>query len=76
MPRYFEQVRQIWEGRSPQVAHQLATRLYPGVVVEQDVVDRTQAVLADSSLPAGLRQVLLEKEDGVGRALAARAVSA
>ncbi|MDT7573052.1 MAG: aminopeptidase [Actinomycetota bacterium] len=69
--RYFAQIPGVWEARTPQVAQALANALYPGVVVEQDVLDRTDAFLA-GDLPAGLRRVVLERADDLRRAVAAR----
>jgi aminopeptidase N len=73
--RYFDEIRGVWESRGPQVSRSLAMSLFPGVVVEHAVLDRTQAFLADDSLPAGLRRVVLERGDDLRRALAARALS-
>ncbi|MBK5306199.1 MAG: aminopeptidase N [Frankiaceae bacterium] len=73
--RYFDEIRGVWESRSPQVARSLALSLYPAVVVEQAVLDRTHAFLRDGSLPAGLRRSVLERGDDLRRALAARALS-
>jgi aminopeptidase N len=70
--RYFSEIPQLWQSRSPQVARALATRLYPGVVVEQAVLDRGAELLADDDLPPGLRRVVLERGDDLRRAVAAR----
>ena len=56
------------------MAQTLANALYPGVVVEQDVLDSTDAFLA-GELPAGLRRVVLERGDDLRRAVAARRLS-
>ena len=69
--RYFAEIRELWDARSPHVARVLAVRLYPGVVVEPSVLDRTTEFLADESLPAGLRRVVLERSDDLRRAVAA-----
>jgi aminopeptidase N len=69
--RYFEEIEAVWEARTPQVAQTLANALYPSVVVEQDVLDRTDAFLA-GELPAGLRRVVVERADDLRRAVAAR----
>jgi aminopeptidase N len=73
--RYFTEIRAFWDERSPQVARRVAQSLYPSVQVEQAVVDRTDAFLADEDLPAGLRRVVLEQQDDLRRAVAARAVT-
>jgi aminopeptidase N len=69
--RYFDQIAAVWEPRSPQVAQVLASALYPVVVVDQAVLDRTDAFLA-GDLPAGLRRVVVERADDLRRAVAAR----
>ena len=74
VPRYFDEIRAAWEQRSPQVARSLASQLYPSVVVEQEVLDRTTEFLGDGTLPPGLRRVVLERADDLRRAVAARAV--
>jgi aminopeptidase N len=70
--RYFAQIRPFWEARSPEIARRVAADLYPAVVVEQQVLDRTDAFLADAALPAGLRRVVLERQDELRRAVTAR----
>jgi aminopeptidase N len=72
--RYFAEITTVWETRTPQVAQALANALYPSVVVEQVVLDRTDAFLS-GDLPAGLRRVVLERADDVRRAVAARALA-
>ncbi|MDX6197354.1 MAG: aminopeptidase [Actinomycetota bacterium] len=69
--RYFDEIRSAWESRTPQVAQALAGALYPSVVVEQDVLDRT-ATFLEGDLPAGLRRIVLEQSDDLHRAVAAR----
>ncbi len=55
------------------MAQSIVVGLYPGLLVSQDVVDRTDAYLAARDVPAALRRLLLEGRDGVARALRARA---
>jgi aminopeptidase N len=69
--RYFAEIGSVWGARTPQVARSLAMSLYPGVVVDSSVLDRTAAFLAED-LPPGLRRVVLERADDLRRALAAR----
>ncbi|MCU1589865.1 MAG: Membrane alanyl aminopeptidase [Frankiales bacterium] len=71
--RYFDEIRAVWDARSPQVAGSLARELFPRVAVEQDVLDRTAAFLS-GDLPPGLRRVVLERGDDLRRAVAARAL--
>jgi aminopeptidase N len=69
--RYFAEIGSVWGARTPQVARSLATSLYPGVVVDASVLERTAAFLAED-LPPGLRRVVLERAEDLRRALAAR----
>jgi aminopeptidase N len=69
--RYFSEISAVWDARTPQVAQTLASALYPTVVVEQDVLDRTEAFLRGDLAP-GLRRVVLERADDLRRAVAAR----
>jgi aminopeptidase N len=69
--RYFDEIGAVWEARTPQVAQSLANALYPVVVVDQAVLDRTDEFLA-GDLPAGLRRVVLERADDLRRSVAAR----
>jgi aminopeptidase N len=71
--RYFAEIAAIWSERTPQVAESLGRLLYPYVVVDAAVLDRTEAFLADETLPAGLRRTVLERADDLRRAVAARA---
>jgi aminopeptidase N len=69
--RYFDEIAAAWDTRTPQVAQALANALFPSVVVEADVLARTEAFLAEE-LPPGLRRVVLERADDLRRAVAAR----
>ncbi len=71
--RYFASVEQVWETRTAEMAQSIVVGLYPGLLVSQTVVDRTDAFLSSRELPAALRRLLLEGRDGVARALRARA---
>ncbi|MFN2522069.1 MAG: aminopeptidase N [Mycobacteriales bacterium] len=73
--RYFTEIRGLWEERTPQVARRAAYFLYPSVHVDQGVLDRTDAFLSDEGLPPGLRRVVLEQQDELRRAVAARRLS-
>ncbi len=69
--RYFAVVDDVWQRRTAEMAQNVVVGLYPALLVEQEVVDRTDAFLAGESPPA-LRRLLLEGRDGVVRALRAR----
>ena len=74
--RYFTDIRRLWDERSPEIGRNVAMHLYPSRVVAQDVLDRTDAFLADETLPRGLRRLVLERQDDLRRAVAARALEA
>jgi aminopeptidase N len=73
--RYFAEIESVWEARSPQVAKSLAALLYPAVVVEPAVLERSDDFLTNPALATGLRRVVLEKRDDLRRAIAARRLS-
>lgn len=72
--RYFAEIAGQWGQRSPEVGRAVAALLYPSVLVEQEVLDRTDAFLDGDGLPSGLRRVVREEQDGLRRAVAARAL--
>jgi len=69
---YFDVVADVWRDRTGEMAQNVAVGLYPALVVDQAVVDRTDAYLAEQSPPAALRRLLLEGRAGIVRALRAR----
>jgi aminopeptidase N len=69
--RYFADLPAVFDERSPTVGPTLARLLYPRTVVSEDVLDRTDALLA-RDLAAPLRRTLLEVRDDLARAVAAR----
>ena len=71
--RYFGQIADIWRTRSMDTAHTITEMLYPAVVIEQVIVDRTDRYLAESDPQPALRRMLSEGRDTVARALRARA---
>ena len=73
---YFSALRSWWDERPREVTLALIGGLYPSTLVEQATVDATDAALADESLPGPIRRILLEDEDGIQRALRARAADA
>jgi aminopeptidase N len=73
--RYLEVLPALWRDLSPQLAGSLTLHLFPGTLVEQEVVDRVGALLAQDDLPAGLRRVVLEQHDDLRRALAVQRAS-
>ncbi|HEV2758611.1 MAG TPA: aminopeptidase N [Acidimicrobiales bacterium] len=70
---YFGNVARFWEERTRDEALSLIGGLYPRTLIGQNVLDATDAVLADDALPGPVRRILLEGRDGMARALRARA---
>ena len=71
--RYFEVVGEVWATRPGELAQNVAVGLYPSLVVDRSVVERTDAYLQAHEVPPALARLLLEGRDGVVRALRARA---
>ncbi len=71
--RFFDRIEAIWETRSQEIAHTITAMLYPSVVIEAGLVERTRQFIAARPLPTGLARMLSEGCDGVERALRARA---
>ncbi|HYN76044.1 MAG TPA: ERAP1-like C-terminal domain-containing protein, partial [Candidatus Limnocylindria bacterium] len=74
--RYFTSIGQVWDTRTSEMATNIVMGLYPAIFVDQSVVDRTNAYLADEQPPAVLARLLAEGRSGVERALRAQAVDA
>ncbi|HEX5016674.1 MAG TPA: aminopeptidase N [Actinomycetes bacterium] len=70
--RYFGMLEEVWRTRTNDTAQSLVVGLYPGFLVERDIVDRTEAYLAEHDTPPALRRLLLEGADGVRRSLRAQ----
>jgi aminopeptidase N len=71
--RYFAVVDDVWATRTTEMAQHVVIGLYPSLVVERDVVARTDAHLAGrTDVPAALARLLQEGRDSVVRALRAR----
>ena len=69
---YFDSVARVWEERSGEIAQNIVVGLYPSLLVEPRVVERTDAYLASQEVHPALARLLLEGRDGVVRALRAR----
>jgi aminopeptidase N len=70
--RFFEALPRVWDERELPVALEFARELYPHNVIDQGVVDRTDAYLGGEDVPGPFRRLLLEGRDGLERALRAR----
>jgi aminopeptidase N len=71
--RYFAMLEGVWRTRTNDTAQSLVVGLYPGFLVEQDTIDRTESYLAAHDSPPALRRLLMEGADGVRRSLRAQA---
>ena len=70
--RYFAMIEDVWRTRTNESAQTLVNGLYPSFLIEQDIVDRTEAHLATHESPPALRRLLLEGADGIRRSLRAQ----
>ncbi len=71
--RYFDVLDEVWEARSLDWAIEFSTAMFPHHGASPSLLDRVDAVLADTQLPRPLRRVLLEQRDTLARTLDARA---
>ena len=71
--RYFDAIGDVWQHRTGDTARTIAEGLFPYLMIEQSTIDRVDAYLDETQPPAGLRRILLENRDAIGRALRARA---
>jgi aminopeptidase N len=69
---YFDRLLPLWESHNAEEAIRIARSMYPRAVITQQVVEATDAALAEE-LPGPLRRTLLESQDGIKRALRAQA---
>jgi aminopeptidase N len=71
--RYFDAMPMIWKERSLEFALAFARGMYPSLVIEEEVADRTDRYLEDRPPAGPVRRIMIEGRDGVMRALRARA---
>ncbi len=71
--RYFDALQPVWTSRTNEMAQQVVIGLYPTLLADQALLDKTDAWLATSGveLPA-LMRLTVENRDGIRRALAAQ----
>ena len=70
---YFACLVDVWKNRTHEIAGNIVEGLYPGALVEQATLDRTDAYLAETDdLPPALRRLLVEGKDSIERALRGR----
>ncbi|OLF08842.1 aminopeptidase N [Actinophytocola xinjiangensis] len=73
VPRYFDDVADVWGRRSSERAQPMATGLFPSWAVSSDTVAAADAWLSENVHPPALRRLVSEGRAGILRALAARA---
>ncbi|MFD6949787.1 aminopeptidase N [Nocardiopsis sp. TSRI0078] len=73
MEKYFAQLAPAWEKWTGEFAQTFAEVVYPGHLVEEETLERTDAYIAEAAPPPALRRLLIEGRAGVERALRARA---
>jgi aminopeptidase N len=71
--RYFDALAEIWRTRSNEIAQTFTELLFPSVLIEQEIVDRTDRYLTEQNPQPALRRSLVESRDTIARALRARA---
>ncbi len=71
--RYFQSVGRVWSERTAEMAANIVIGMYPAVLVEPQLVERTNAYLAEQDPPRPLARLLAEGRDGVERALRCQA---
>jgi aminopeptidase N len=74
--RFFETVAEMWRTRSNEIAQTFTEVMFPSVLIEQEIVDRTDRYLSEQNPQPALRRALVEARDTVARALRARACDA
>ncbi|GAA2713251.1 MULTISPECIES: aminopeptidase N [Streptomyces] len=74
--KYFACVKDVWNGRSHEMAQQIAIGLYPVLQVSEATLAATDAWLASAEPNAALRRLVTEARSGVERALKAQAADA
>jgi aminopeptidase N len=78
MQRYFEEVADLWERRTSELAQSAVVGLFPSwhATIAPGTVAAADAFLAGPDVPSALRRLVLEGRSDVVRALRAREVDA
>lgn len=67
---YFDSIQSVWADRTPEMAQQIVSGLYPDLLIEPATITKTEDYLAHhSDLAPGIRRLLNEAMDGVLRAM-------
>jgi aminopeptidase N len=70
---YFAAIKDVWATRTNETAQSIVVGLYPTMLADQALLDRTDAWLAEAEPVPALRRLVLEARDGVARVLRAQA---
>ncbi len=73
--RYFAELPNVWEERTMEMAQDITSGMYPVYAISPELVAKTNAFLAENTMPTMLRLVT-EGRDGAERALRAQAKDA
>jgi aminopeptidase N len=74
--RFFADINGVWESRSTEMSHTIATYLFPGVVVEEATITAAERHLAALPANSSQRRLIEEGRDGLLRAIRAQACDA
>src|SRR3989440_545794 len=74
--RYFQALGNVWKERDIEIGLAFARMMFPSVVVDDHTIKVTDQYLARDNVPGPVRRGGLGGEDGLARAVAARAVDA
>ncbi|HSF26920.1 MAG TPA: aminopeptidase N, partial [Actinomycetes bacterium] len=70
---YFAAIKDVYATRTNEIAQNIVVGLYPTLLADARVVERTDAWLADADIAPALRRMVVESRDGVARALRCQA---
>jgi aminopeptidase N len=70
--RFFDDLPKVWANRDLEVSLSFGRGLYPHLIVDRSMVERTDAYLGNGDVPGPVRRLLLEGRDGILRALRTR----
>ena len=74
--RYFDSVLDVWERRTFHTAERIIVGLYPRVIVEETLVERTRAGADRPHVPRAVRRMLVEGASDLEKAVRAQACDA
>ena len=74
--KYFEVLPELWRTKSARMRMMLADALYPSATAGDDVLRRSEELLADPDLDPVLRRIIVEGRQSASRIMASRALQA